>query len=56
MVKNTRTFYALSLLVALGIIWGSGYSIAKFAMENDAYIFRRDIHVRALVNFTPQQR
>ncbi|MAZ38828.1 MAG: multidrug ABC transporter permease [Legionellales bacterium] len=33
-MKNTRTFYALSLLVALGIIWGSGYSIAKFAMEN----------------------
>ena len=29
-----QTILSLSLLILLGAIWGSGYSIAKFAMEN----------------------
>jgi drug/metabolite transporter (DMT)-like permease len=32
--KKSNTFIALTLLVLLGVIWGSGYSIARFAMTH----------------------
>lgn len=34
-MKNSRTLLALALLIVLGFIWGSGYTLAKYAMTND---------------------
>lgn len=33
-IKNTHPIYSLGLLISLGLIWGTGYSIARFAMTN----------------------
>lgn len=33
-MKTSRTIISLSLLIILGIVWGTGYSIARFAMTN----------------------
>lgn len=33
-MSNHKTITALSLLVLLGFIWGSGYTLAKYAMSN----------------------
>lgn len=33
-MPNKRSLYSLMLLVILGFIWGTGYSIARFAMTN----------------------
>ncbi|MDP3268136.1 MAG: DMT family transporter [Legionella sp.] len=33
-MHSTKTLKAVILLLALGFIWGSGYSLAKFAMTN----------------------
>lgn len=34
MHTSFNTLKAVALLIILGIIWGSGYSLAKFAMTN----------------------
>ncbi|MBA2709386.1 MAG: DMT family transporter [Tatlockia sp.] len=33
-MKNSKILFALTLLILLGFIWGSGYSLAKYAMTN----------------------
>lgn len=33
-MNNAKTLLALIILIALGFIWGSGYTLAKFAMTN----------------------
>lgn len=33
-MNNSKTLLAILLLIALGFIWGSGYSLAKYAMTN----------------------
>lgn len=34
MTKKTLPYYCLALLILLGITWGTGYSIARFAITN----------------------
>ncbi len=33
-MKKNRSLLALMILISLGFIWGSGYTLAKFAMTN----------------------
>lgn len=38
-MPNNKTLSSLSLLILLGFIWGTGYSIARFAMTNGVHPF-----------------
>lgn len=34
-MKNSNSIYSLAILILLGFIWGSGYTLAKYAMTNE---------------------
>jgi len=53
--NQKKTISALGILLLLGIIWGSGYSIAKFAMENGVppvgYAFWQSLGPAIVISF-----
>ena len=54
-MSQFKTFKAISILILLGFIWGSGYTLAKFAMTNGVpplgYAFWQSLGPALLLTF-----